>query len=89
MTVRGEGSAAGKERLVSEATYLFLGKYAMKPTNIHSDWSSNTFSGLCIKLHYIYFIFVRHYNTLRCCWVTTLDSTVCWSTEVAIIMVKG
>ena len=48
--MRGEGSAAGKEGLVGK--FHPLGKYAMKPTNVHSDWMSNAFFGLCIKLHY-------------------------------------
>ena len=84
--VIGEGSAAGEERLVSEPTFHPLSKCNMKPTNIHSDWMSNAFSGLCIIYitQIIYFTFVRHFSTLCCCWVSTLDSTVCWLTDVAL-----
>ena len=51
--MRGEGSAAGKEGLVGVPKFHPLGKCTMKPTNSHSDWTSNTFSALaCIKPHY-------------------------------------
>ena len=84
VVVIGEGSAAGKERLVSEPTFHPLSKCNMKPTNIHSDWMFNAFSGLCINYitQIIYFTFVRHFSILCCCWVSTLDSTVCWLTDV-------
>ena len=34
VAVRGEGSAAGKERLVGESKFHLLGKCTMKPTQI-------------------------------------------------------
>ena len=51
VAVKDEGSTAGRETLVGEPKFPPLIKCVMKPTNICSDWMSNAFSGLCIKLH--------------------------------------
>ena len=55
--MRGEGSAAGTEGLVGEPKFHRLGKCTMKPTNTHSHWMSNAFSGPCIELHHINSLF--------------------------------
>ena len=80
VAVRDEGSTAGRETLVGEPKFPPLSKCVMKPTNIHSDWMSNTFSGLCIKLHHINPLFSilgsNTYKTLCCFRVSTLDTSV-------------
>lgn len=48
--MRDEGSATGRERFVGDPKFHHLGISA--PKNIHSDWVSSAFSGLCIKVNY-------------------------------------
>ena len=46
VTVRDEGSVAGKGRVVGVPKVHSWGKCTMPLTNINSDWMSNTSSGL-------------------------------------------
>ena len=48
VAVRGDGSVAGKGRVVGLPMFHSWGKCTMPLTNINSDWMSNTSSGLCI-----------------------------------------
>ena len=47
--MRGEGGVAGEKKLVGVPKFHSWGKYTILLTNIHSDWMSNTSSGLCIN----------------------------------------
>ena len=54
--MRGEGGVAGEGRVVGVPKFHSWGKCTMSLTNINSDWMSNASSGLCINLHYLYYI---------------------------------
>ena len=47
--VRGKGGVAGEKKLVGVPKFHSWGKCTIPLTNIHSDWMSNTSSGLCIN----------------------------------------
>ena len=41
---------AGEGRVVGVSKFHFWGKCTMPLTNINSDWTSNTSSGMCVNL---------------------------------------
>ena len=52
--MRGDSSVAGEGRVVGAPKFHSWGKCTMPLMNINSDWMSNTSSGLCTILIFIY-----------------------------------
>ena len=52
----GEGGVASEGRVVGIPKFHSWGKCTMALTNINSNWMSNTSSGLCINLCYLYYV---------------------------------
>ena len=46
--MRGDSGVAGEGRVAGIPKFHSWGKYTMPLTDVHSDWMSNAFSGLCI-----------------------------------------
>ena len=51
-----ESGVACEGRVVGVPKFHSWGKCTMPLTNINSDWMSNASSGLCINLHYLYYL---------------------------------
>ena len=54
--MRGEGGADDEGNVVGIPEFHSWGKCTIPLTNINSDRMSNTFSGLCINLYYLYYL---------------------------------
>ena len=51
-----ESGVGGEGRVVGVPKFHSWGKCTMPLMNINSDWMSNDSSGLCINLHYYYYL---------------------------------